>query len=33
VELTDADRAAIDAVFPADAASGDRYADMSHIDR
>jgi aryl-alcohol dehydrogenase-like predicted oxidoreductase len=33
VELTGDDLAAIDAVFPADAAAGDRYADMSHIDR
>jgi aryl-alcohol dehydrogenase-like predicted oxidoreductase len=33
IELSDADRAAIDAVFPPDAAAGDRYADMSHIDR
>ena len=35
VTLTPDDLAAIDAVFPAGAAaaSGDRYADMSHIDR
>ncbi|HEY5011389.1 MAG TPA: aldo/keto reductase [Acidimicrobiia bacterium] len=33
LELSAADLRAIDAVFPADAASGDRYADMSHIDR
>ena len=33
IELSDADRRAIDAVFPPDVASGERYADMSHIDR
>lgn len=33
IELTAADLAAIDAVFPAEAAAGSRYADMSAIDR
>jgi len=33
IELSEAERRAIDAVFPADAAVGERYADMSHIDR
>lgn len=33
IELSDDDRRAIDAVFPPDVASGDRYTDMSHIDR
>jgi len=33
VELTGDDLAELDAVFPPDAASGDRYADMSTIDR
>jgi aryl-alcohol dehydrogenase-like predicted oxidoreductase len=33
VELTPEDLAEIDAVFPPDAAVGDRYADMSTIDR
>jgi aryl-alcohol dehydrogenase-like predicted oxidoreductase len=33
LELSDDDLRAIDAVFPPDAAVGDRYADMSHIDR
>jgi aryl-alcohol dehydrogenase-like predicted oxidoreductase len=33
VELTADDLAAIDDVFPAGAAAGDRYADMSHVDR
>jgi aryl-alcohol dehydrogenase-like predicted oxidoreductase len=33
VDLDDADLAAIDATFPADAAAGDRYADMSPIEQ
>ncbi|MHB8671446.1 MAG: aldo/keto reductase [Acidimicrobiales bacterium] len=33
IELTAEDLATLDAVFPPDAAAGDRYADMSHIDR
>jgi aryl-alcohol dehydrogenase-like predicted oxidoreductase len=33
IELSDQELDAIDAAFPADAASGERYADMSHIDR
>jgi aryl-alcohol dehydrogenase-like predicted oxidoreductase len=33
IELTDDERRAIDAAFPPEAAAGDRYADMSHIDR
>jgi len=33
IELSDDDRRAIDSVFPPDVASGERYADMSHIDR
>jgi aryl-alcohol dehydrogenase-like predicted oxidoreductase len=33
LELSDDDLHAIDAVFPPDVAVGDRYADMSHIDR
>jgi hypothetical protein len=32
-QLSDDDRRTIDAVFPPDAASGERYADMSHVDR
>jgi aryl-alcohol dehydrogenase-like predicted oxidoreductase len=33
IELTDDERRAIDAAFPPEAAAGERYADMSHIDR
>jgi aryl-alcohol dehydrogenase-like predicted oxidoreductase len=33
IELTADERREIDAAFPFDVASGDRYADMSHIDR
>ena len=33
LELSAGDLRAIDAVFPPDAAAGERYADMSHIDR
>jgi aryl-alcohol dehydrogenase-like predicted oxidoreductase len=33
VELSRAELDAIDAVFPPDAATGERYADMTHIDR
>jgi aryl-alcohol dehydrogenase-like predicted oxidoreductase len=33
IALSDDDCRAIDAVFPPDIASGERYADMSHIDR
>jgi aryl-alcohol dehydrogenase-like predicted oxidoreductase len=33
IELSDDDVRAIDAVFPPDVASGERYADMSHIDK
>jgi aryl-alcohol dehydrogenase-like predicted oxidoreductase len=33
VSISDAERAEIDAIFPADAAAGERYADMTHIDR
>ena len=33
VNLTDADRAALDELLPVGAAVGPRYADMSHIDR
>ena len=33
VELTDADLARLDELLPIGAASGDRYYDMSHLDR
>jgi aryl-alcohol dehydrogenase-like predicted oxidoreductase len=33
IELSEAELRAIDVAFPADVASGERYADMSHIDR
>jgi aryl-alcohol dehydrogenase-like predicted oxidoreductase len=33
IDLSDDERCAIDAAFPPEAASGERYADMSHIDR
>ena len=33
IVLSDAECEAIDAVFPAEVASGERYADMTHIDR
>jgi hypothetical protein len=33
IEISDDDRRAVEAVFPPDAASGERYADMRHIDR
>jgi aryl-alcohol dehydrogenase-like predicted oxidoreductase len=33
VEISTAELVAIDVVFPPDAAAGERYADMSHIDR
>ncbi|HEX4490819.1 MAG TPA: aldo/keto reductase [Acidimicrobiia bacterium] len=33
VDLSRAELDEIDAIFPADAASGERYADMTHIDR
>jgi aryl-alcohol dehydrogenase-like predicted oxidoreductase len=33
IELSEAERRAIDAAFPPEVASGERYADMSHVDR